>query len=353
MRFYSPIVAGEDRRTSLPLAYFDLRVANHTNETADVSVMFTWPNVAESVDGAAPTVRTGLSNSASTDRGTGVTAVTLSCDDPSNTPDAYGSEWTIAAKPSAGQTVSYVPSWNADGDGSDIYTAFSRTGVLGAKPLDDSESAGAIAVSATLRPGQTTVMSFALTWDFPQVTMNNNQTIWMRRYTEFYGARMTGPADAAPGGYNTYIPGSYPFHQSRQIATDALASADQTLQAVRSWWAPLAGDQKVPAILRTAALNQLGQVSFKTSMWAAGFVSSTESPTLGHRLGTNNGRDERVRRPGLDQRREPFNGRGRRRVRVPRLQPLLPVDRARPAACHGRGDHARPQRGPDRSDRQR
>ena len=141
MRFYSPIVASEDRRTSLPLAYFDLRVANHTNETADVSVMFTWPNVAESVDGAAPTVRTGLSNSASTDRGTGVTAVTLSCDDPSNTPDAYGSEWTIAAKPGAGQTVSYVPSWNADGDGSDIYTAFSRTGVLGTKPLDDSESA--------------------------------------------------------------------------------------------------------------------------------------------------------------------------------------------------------------------
>ena len=34
MRFYSPMVAGEDRRTSLPLAYFDLRVANHTNKTA-------------------------------------------------------------------------------------------------------------------------------------------------------------------------------------------------------------------------------------------------------------------------------------------------------------------------------
>ena len=195
-------------------------------------------------------------------------------------------------------------------------------------------------------------MSFALTWDFPQVTMNNNQTIWMRRYTEFYGARMTGPADAAPGGYNTYIPVSYPFHQSRQIATDALASADQTLQAVRSWWAPLAGDQKVPAILRTAALNQLGQVSFKTSMWAAGFVSSTESPTLGHRLGTNTAGTSVYVAP------DSINGgnlsmAGRRRVRVPRLQPLLPVDRARPAACHGRGDHARPQRGPDRSDRQR
>ena len=112
--------------------------------------------------------------------------------------------------------------------------------MLGGTPLDDSQSAGAIAVSVTLRPGQTTVIPFALTWDFPQVTMNNNRTVWMRRYTEFYGARMTGPADAAPGGYNTYLPGSYPFHQRRQIAVDALASADQTLQAVQSWWAPLA-----------------------------------------------------------------------------------------------------------------
>src|SRR5260370_4246865 len=152
-------------------------------------------------------------------------------------------------------------------------------------PLDSSQSAGAMAVSATLRPGQTTVIPFVLTWDFPQVTFNEHRTIWMRRYTEFYGARMTGAADAAPGGYNSYIPGSYPFHQSRQIADDALASQDKALEAAQSWWAPLAGDPKVPAILRTAALNQLGQVAFKTSMWAAGFVSSPDSPTLGQRLG--------------------------------------------------------------------
>ncbi len=62
--------------------------------------MFTWPNVAESVDGRSPDpVRTGLSDSAATDRGTGVTSVTLAADDPSNTPDAYASEWTIAARP--------------------------------------------------------------------------------------------------------------------------------------------------------------------------------------------------------------------------------------------------------------
>jgi non-lysosomal glucosylceramidase len=45
----------------------------------------------------------------------------MSADDPSNTPDAAKSEWTIAAKPQAGQQVSYTTSWNADGTGADVY----------------------------------------------------------------------------------------------------------------------------------------------------------------------------------------------------------------------------------------
>src|SRR5260370_33443034 len=96
--------------------------------------------------------------------------------------------------------------------------------------------------------------------------------------------------------------GSYPLRQSRQIADDALASQDKALEAAQSWWAPLAGDPKVPAILRTAALNQLGQVAFKTSMWAAGFVSSPDSPPLGQRL--------RAGTPGtpLDLSPSPVNG---------------------------------------------
>ena len=32
MRFWSPIVAGEDERTSMPVAFFDVELANPTNE---------------------------------------------------------------------------------------------------------------------------------------------------------------------------------------------------------------------------------------------------------------------------------------------------------------------------------
>ena len=44
MRFWSPIVAGEDERTSMPVAFFDVKLANPTAKAIDVSVMFTFPN---------------------------------------------------------------------------------------------------------------------------------------------------------------------------------------------------------------------------------------------------------------------------------------------------------------------
>ncbi len=131
-------------------------------------------------------------------------------------------------------------------------------------------------------------------------------------------ARMTGPGDARPGSYNTYIPGSYPFHRKpadrRRRAgvsgrdTGRCSPGGRRSRSTRS-----------PALLRKAALNQLRQVPFKTSLWAAGFVSSTDSPTLGSRLGVDT-QHARVPDSGLDQRRKPVDGIGRRRVRLPRLQ---------------------------------
>ncbi|MCZ0997509.1 GH116 family glycosyl-hydrolase [Streptomyces mirabilis] len=286
LRFYSPIVAGEDRRTSLPVAYFDVRLTNRSSQVADVSVMFTMPNAPGNVGGTPATVRKGLAGRVTTDRSTGVTGVTLSSDDPSNTADAFKSEWTIAARPAKGQKVTYTTSWNGDGDGSDVYKPFQKNGALGNARLDDSASAGAIAVQARLEPGGSTVIPFVLTWDFPQITYADNKTVWMRRYTNFYGARTTDRTNATAGGYNAYISGSYPFHQSFAIANDALGDRENNLRAVHSWWKAIAGNTAYPKLLRTAALNQLSQVAFKMPLWEGGFVSSTSTPTGGTRAGS-------------------------------------------------------------------
>jgi non-lysosomal glucosylceramidase len=278
MRFFSPIVAGEDRRTSLPLVYFDVRIANHTSSNANMSVMFTMPNAPDHVagtksdpsspDGPA-SVRTGYHNTYQ--NANGVQAVTMSADDPSNTPDAQDSEWTIAAKPAPGQKVSYTTSWNAGGDGSDVYAPFTDSGALPNEPLDNSGTAGAITVSAKLQPGQVATIPFALAWDFPQVGFDNNQTVWMRRYTNFYGAKETAT--------NDYVAGSYPLHQSFNIARDGLVGHDTSLSAVHTWWQPIASDTTYPQVLRTASLNQLSQLVFSNSFWEGGLVSNTVTPT--------------------------------------------------------------------------
>ena len=295
LRYFSPIVAGEDRRTSLPLVYFDVRIANHTASNANVSVMFTMPNAPDHVagtkgdpsspDGPA-SVRAGYT---SVFRNTnGVQAVTLGAGDPLNTPDAADSEWTIAAKPGPGQKVSYTTSWNAAGDGSDVYAPFSSSGSLPDTAIDRSDSAGAISVSAKLQPGQTTIVPFALAWDFPQVGYDNNQTVWMRRYTDFYGAQETAS--------NDYIMGSYPGKQSYNIASDALLAHDANLTAVQNWWNPIADNAAYPAVLRMAALNQLSQLVFSNSFWEGGLAANSVIPTGYSSSGPGNHLD--ASRPG-------------------------------------------------------
>ncbi len=279
LRFFSPIVVREDKRSSLPVAYFDMHIANYKATTAKVSVMFTMPNASPHEGRTPATVRSNLSASSFSDDSRGIKGVTLRSDGADNTPDAKASEWTIAARPPHGATFSYVTSWNATGDGSDIYHAFESNGRLDDTSLDQSNSAGAIAVAVELKPGEEITIPFVLTWDFPQVAFVDNKLIYMRRYTNFYGARETAG--------NDYIERSYSFHQSKAIAVDALSEHDQNLRAVKAWWQPIATDNAYPKILRTAALNQLYQIVFNDSFWEGGLVSNALQPSLGKRTGTS------------------------------------------------------------------
>ena len=277
LRFFSPIVVREDRRSSLPVAYFDMRLANHTTVPTRISAMFTMPN-ASPHEGRTPiTVRTGLNATAFSDDSRGIKGVTLLSDGVDDTPDAKASEWTIAVHPPVGAEFSYSTSWNANGDGADVYGVFESSGNLGNTAIDQSYSAAAISVTVNLRPGQEITIPFALSWDFPQVAFADNKLIYMRRYTNFYGARETAT--------NDYIQGSYPFHESKAIAIDALSHHDQNLAAVESWWKPIATDETYPRVLRTSALNQLYQLVFNNSFWEGGLVSNALQPSLGKRAG--------------------------------------------------------------------
>lgn len=278
MRFWSPIVAHEDERTSMPVAFFDIHLSNPTNEPIEMSTMFTFPNApAHEKDSR----RAGFYSRYDRDDASGIAAVTLGSDDPSNTPDGFKSEWTIAAAPADGQTVSHVTSWNASGDGGDIYEAFSEAATGGRLPnrdVDGSASAGAIAITLTLDPHQTSSVRFALSWDFPQVYYGKKETsraVWMRRYTAFLGGKETEQ--------NDYVRGSYPFRQGFNIARGELLRHDRSLADVESWWKPIAENADAPAWLRKSALNELYDIAFNNSFWESGLVSSTVPLPAGRR----------------------------------------------------------------------
>lgn len=273
LRFWSPIVAGDDEYTSMPVAFFDVRIENPTDKTINLSVMLTMPNAPHHFYGG--TVREGLSTRMQSDADTGVTGVTLSASSPNNTPDAQDTDWTIAAKPATGQHLSYVTSWNAEGDGRDIFDAFSVTGILPNGALDQSASAAAVAVSLTLKPGESTIIPFALAWDFPRTTTyqqswGSEDQYWMRRYTSFLGARETER--------NDYVAGSYPFHQGFNIANRMLSERDQALKRVKGWWDRIAFDPDYPDWMVRTALNQAIHMVFNTAFWASSLITDTPSP---------------------------------------------------------------------------
>lgn len=277
LRFYSPIVAGEEERTSLPVAYFDILLENNTDDHADVSAMFTMPNVGAHIGRQPATVREGLTSQYQEDGS--IRSVTLSSDSEANSPDAVASEWTIAADLAEGQEFSYVTSWDSNGDGADVYSQFVDDGVLDDDAIDTSSSAGAIAVSAQLEPGESVTIPFALAWDFPQVAYADNNTVWMRRYTEFYGAQTDDR--------NNYVAGTYPFHQSFTIAADALRGRDEALRDVLAWWEPLVNSDEIPADIAGAAMNHLANVTFHTGVWENGLVHNSVPVTGGgERIGS-------------------------------------------------------------------
>ncbi|MFC8523610.1 GH116 family glycosyl-hydrolase [Pseudarthrobacter sp. NPDC057230] len=272
--FWTPIVAGNDESSSQPVAYFDVELTNETSKPTNVSTMFTFPNApahvgstVQNTPSSVPSVRTGYTSRETEDHSNKITGITLGASSPANTADSQNSEWTTAVRSEPGQRVTYATSWNADGDGSDIYTPFSATGSLPNSALDGSNSASALAVEMNLPAHKTQTVHFVLAWDFPQITFGTaGDTSWMRRYTSFYGAR----EDAQ----NNYVPGSYPGNQGFAIAARNLARVDEAKEAVERWWKPVALDDTVSPAVRMSALNELNQLTFNGSFWESGLVST-------------------------------------------------------------------------------
>ncbi len=274
LQFFSPVIKDNYRETSYPAALFLFKLHNTAKARAKVSLMFTFPNAPytgpqntplarEQGAGAGKTARgrRGLSNRAIQDAKSGVTAVLMEAYDAKNSAETEGSEWCIATS----HVASYVPVWDGNSDGSDIWKGFVAEGKLANKDLAQASQtpSGALCVTVELDSGASTVVPFALGWYFPQVEFGSG-TRWWRRFTEWF-----------------------PFapEQSFYIAQEALLNRDKWLAAVDGWQAPIIQCEAYPEWLKQATLNELYYSTFGGSFWENGCITKTKK--FGNRPGQN------------------------------------------------------------------
>jgi non-lysosomal glucosylceramidase len=246
---FSPVIKDNYRETSLPVGMFLFKAKNTMQETVKLSFMFTFPNatyVQAAGDNLRPS-RNGLFNKLVKDDSQ--TAIVMGADDPQNPAETQHTAWCIATSSRA----TYVEQW--DDDGSAIWNNFTKDGTLPNKNLCEHSltPSGALCVSVQLKPGEETVVPFALSWYFP-LTGFGEGAIWRKRYTEYFPDSREGLAAA-------------------KITEESLKSYPRWLKAVDEWTRPITENPNCPDWLKAGALNELYYQVFGGSFWENGCVN--------------------------------------------------------------------------------
>jgi non-lysosomal glucosylceramidase len=253
---YSPVLPDNYRESSYPVAVYRWHATNPTNKAVTISVLLSWTNMA----GWFRSYTGDFRNSPS--RGNHNIYRTESVG-PSGTmkgivfdrlrsgtrPNEWDGQFAIAALESPGVEVTYQTTFQATGDGKQVWSHFATDGRLAddnTNWVSDSEKlAGAIAVRFTLQPGESKTVPMAISWDFPVVQFGEGRQ-WDRRYTDFYGT----------DGRNAW-----------QIARDGLTHADAWSSAIDAWQAPYINDESKPLWYRGMLFNELYALTDGGTFW--------------------------------------------------------------------------------------
>lgn len=257
---FSPIIPGNYQASSYPVGIFEWTLENPTAEPLNLGLMFSWQNMVGW--GWGKDLEGGNYNQAI--QQDGLTGIVFTR--PGETvSEEWDGSFAIAAPQQPGMTVSYRSRFSLAA-GRDTWLDFAADGGLenvdDPTPAQPSEQlAGALAVSVTLKPGETKTIPFALAWDLP-ITQFGAGTKWYKRYTQFYGT----------SGRNAWA-----------IAADALADYPAWESAIDTWQQPILEDTVArPEWYKTALFNELYYLVDGGTVWENGRVGG---PPLADGLG--------------------------------------------------------------------
>ena len=265
---FSPILPNNYKETSYPVAVDRWHAENPTAKPVTVSVMFSWTNMVGWFRDYHQDLGDHLNNGninrfASESAGSAGTMKGIVFDRVRSMPvqEESDGQMVVAAIESPGVEVSYKTSFFTTTSGKDVWDSFSRTGKL---TNDDhnwvsvkEDAAGAIAITFTLKPGETRVVPMVLAWDFPIAQFGEGRK-WYRRDTDFYGT----------SGQNAW-----------KIAKDGLANASAWSDAIDQWQAPYINDESKPLWYRGMLFNELYILADGGALWGRP-VDAPNSPEV-------------------------------------------------------------------------
>ena len=256
--FFSPIIANNYKETSYPVALWQWKFFNPTNEEIELSLMFSWSQPPFEYQ-----TRTGYKNEYK-ENGK-IKGVVLKANSPQNTPETENTEWCLAADCQEGINLTYVQSWDNNSDGQDLWDDFKNDGQLSNKKLDNSYSGTAICLNVKLKPNEEKSVPLALSWDYPVCEFSAHPgegTKWYKKYTEFF---------------------SKDGNKSFEIAQESLLGRESFRNQVNDWMSPVVNDENYPLWLKTAAFNELYYSQFGGCFYEADIKEGHEGKYLNKR----------------------------------------------------------------------
>ena len=264
---FSPILPNNYKETSYPVAVYRWHAENPTNKRVTVSVLLSWTNMLGWFRNSDRDFRAALSegnyNRFAFEKFSNATmkGIIFERTRGGNIPNAWDGQMTIAALETPGVEVSYLTTYSPDGNGSEVWSTFSKDGTLttSTKPwLSSGESlAGAIAVKFSLAPGEKKIVPMVLSWDLPVVEFGSGRK-WYRHYTDFYGT----------SGANSWA-----------IARDGLQNATAWSDAIAAWQVPYINDDSKPEWYRGMLFNELYVLADGGSFWGRPVGADAKTPS--------------------------------------------------------------------------
>src|SRR6266478_6513965 len=253
---FSPILPGNYKETSYPVAIYNWYAENPSSKAVTVSLLFSWTNMVGWFRDTSRNFNAVLNNQDKTvfraEPISGGTMQGIVFDRIRSGPvsEEWDGQFAIAVLGAPGVEVSYMTNFNPQSAGAEVWQPFSTSGRLPNQAPDvasaGEQMAGGIAVRFTLAPKEKKLIPMSLSWDLPVVQFGGGRK-WIRHYTKFFDA----------SGTNAW-----------KIARTALENDARWSEQIDAWQKPYIQDESKPEWYRGELFNELYILADGGTLWA-------------------------------------------------------------------------------------